>query len=313
VLSVIQQTRGRMKQIAGIGQVNLATFTWATNMVLGRWLRDDIGPLTLAAARFLVASVCFWALLRRRPAEERRVGQDRWLLLGMALSGVAVFGPLLYLGLRFTTAVNGTMIGGLGPLVTGLLASLLIGEPMSRRQVTGSIVGLIGVIVLISSGSLAVWQAVRSSTGDLIVLGAIGLWGLYSVLGRRVMRRRSALSTTALSTFLGLPFLLLAAAWEMRVLPVHVNLKLVLAVLYIGIAPTMIGCLLWNAGVHRLGSSTAMVFHNALPLYGALLGYLLLGESVGPVHLIGGILIVGGGLWAAGWGRGRRQGSESVG
>jgi drug/metabolite transporter (DMT)-like permease len=117
------------------------------------------------------------------------------------------------------------------------------------------------------------------------------------------MRHRSALSATAFSAFLGLPLLLLAAAWEVQTFPVVVRPGLVLAVLYIGIAPTVIGFLSWNAGVRRLGSSGAMVFYNTLPLYGALLGYLFLGESIGPAHLFGGALIIGGGLWAA---RGRR-------
>jgi len=285
--------------MVGVGLVNLATLTWTTNMVLGRWLRDDIGPLTLAASRFLIASLCFAALLQRRPPEDRRLGRDWWLLLGMALSGVALFAPTLYLGLRFTPAVNATLINGLGPLITGLLATLLIREPMSRRQVVGAILGLVGVMGLISGGSLAFWQVVRGNVGDLIVLGAVGLWGLYSVLGRQAMRGRSALSATALSTFLGLPVLLLAAVWEVQVLPVHASLELILAVLYIGIAPTVIGFLSWNAGVRRLGSSGAMVFYNTLPLYGALLGHLFLGESVGVAHLVGGALIVGGGLWAA--------------
>jgi drug/metabolite transporter (DMT)-like permease len=289
----------RREQLVGIGLVNLATLTWATNMTLGRWLRDSIGPLTLAAARFLIASLFFTVLLRRRPAEERRLGRDRWLLLGMALSGVVVFTPTLYLGLRFTTAVNATLINGFGPLITGLLSTLLIREPMSRRQLTGAIVGLAGVIVLISGGSLAFWRAVRGNVGDLIVLGAVALWGLYSVLGRQVMRHRSALSATALSVFLGLPLLLLAAAWEIQTFLVSVRREVILAVLYIGIAPAVIGFLSWNSGVRRLGPSGAMVFYNTLPLYGALLGYLFLGESIGPAHLIGGALIIGGGLWAA--------------
>jgi drug/metabolite transporter (DMT)-like permease len=299
MISVAQQKRQRLERVVGIGLVNLATLTWATNMVLGRWLRDQIGPLTLAAARFLIASLLFAAVLQRRPPEERRLGRDRWLLLGMALSGVAIFAPTLYLGLRFTTAVNATLVNGLGPLITGLLAALLIREPMSGRQITGAIAGLAGVIALISGGSLAFWQAVRGNVGDLIVLGAVTLWGLYSVLGRQVMRHRSALSATAISAFLGLPLLLLAATWEVRIFPVVVRPQLVLVVLYIGIAPTVIGFLSWHAGVRRLGSSGAMVFYNTLPLYGALLGYLFLGESVGPAHLVGGALIISGGLWAA--------------
>jgi drug/metabolite transporter (DMT)-like permease len=291
--------RQRLKPIAGIGLVNLATATWATNMALGRWLRNDIGPLTLAASRFLVVSIFFAILLQRRPAEERHLGKDRWLLLGMALSGVALFAPTLYLGLRYTTAVSSTLINGLGPLITGLLAPLLIQEPMSRRQLVGAIVGLVGVLILISNGSLAFWQAIQSNVGELIVLGAVSLWALYSVLGRRVMRQRSALSATAFSAFLGLPLLLLAACWELWTLPMDLRPALIPAILYIGIVPGVIGFLAWNEGVRRLGSSGAMVFYNTLPLYGGLLGVLFLGESVGITHLIGGVLIMGGGIWAA--------------
>jgi drug/metabolite transporter (DMT)-like permease len=170
---------------------------------------------------------------------------------------------------------------------------------MTGRQVTGAIVGLIGVIILISGGSLAFWSAVHSNVGDLIVLGAVTLWGLYSVLGRRVMCHRSALSATAFSAFLGLPLLLLATIWEIQTTSVNFRPELLLVVLYVGIFPTVIGFLAWNTAVRRLGPTGVMVFFNTLPLYGALLGYLFLGEIIGLPHLLGGVLIVGGGLWAA--------------
>jgi drug/metabolite transporter (DMT)-like permease len=297
------QSPPRRVSLAGIGLVNLATFTWATNMVLGRWLRDDIGPLTLAAARFLIASAIFAALLRGRPAEERRLGPDRWLVLAMAVCGVVVFAPSLYLGLRFTTATNATLINGLGPLITGFLATLLIREPMSRRQALGAVVSLAGVALLITGGSASVWQSTQINIGDLIVLGAVTMWALYSVLGRKVMRHRSALSATAFSAFLGLPLLLVGAILESQVVSMDLRLGLIPAVLYIGVVPTVIGFLAWNEGVRRLGSSGAMVFYNTLPLYGGLIAYLFLGESLAPAGLVGGALIIGGGIWAA---RGRR-------
>jgi drug/metabolite transporter (DMT)-like permease len=114
------------------------------------------------------------------------------------------------------------------------------------------------------------------------------------------MQDRSALSASAFSALLGLPALVLAAAWEISVSRFAFDPNLVLPLLYIGIAPGVIGFLSWNAGVRRLGASGAMVFYNTLPLYGALLGRFLLGEPLGVRHLIGGALIVGGGLWAAG-------------
>ena len=213
----------RRSSLVGIALVNLATFTWATNMVLGRWLRADIGPLALAAARFLVASLVFAALLQRRPREERCLGSDRWLLLAMAFSGVVLFAPLLYLGLRFTTTVSATVINGFCPLITGLLATLLIREPMNRRQLVGAIAGLVGILILLFGSSASSWQELGINIGDLVIVGAVTLWGLYSVVGRRVMQHRSALSATAFSTFLGLPFLCLAAAWELQHIQVHAS------------------------------------------------------------------------------------------
>ena len=311
-----QDREARLNTLKGIILVNVATLTWATNITLGRSLRDDIGPLTLAAARFALAAPVFAALLWHRSVEshrfveEHRPGRDRWLLLGMALAGVVAFAPTLYLALRYTTAVNATLINGFGPLITGLLAGLLIGEPMSRRQVVGAVVALAGIAVLISGGSTAFLRQAAVNTGDLIVVGAVTLWAIYSVLGRRLMHRRSALSATALSSFMGLPLLALAAACEVNALPPALSPRLLLALLYIGLVPTVGGFLAWNAGVRRLGASGAMVFYNTLPLYGALLGYFALGEPVGPAHLVGGALVVGGALWAARSGRNWPPGQE---
>ena len=284
--------------------VNIATLSWATNIILARWLRNDIGPLTLAAFRFSIASLLYLFLLNRRPPADRRLGGDRWLLLGMALTGVVLFSPSLYLALRFTTSVNATLIQGLGPLITGLLAALLIHEAMTRRQVIGAVVGLIGVVILISGGSLVFWRAMGVNPGDLIMIFAVAVWAVYSILSRLVTRTRSALSATAFSTFMGVPILVLAAILETRTLTTNVTPQLVLAIIYISIVPTVIGFFSWNEGVRRLGPSGAMVFFNTLPLYGTILGIVLLGEQVAAATIVGGLLIVGGGLWAA---RGRSR------
>ncbi|GBD09281.1 putative cystine transporter YijE [Candidatus Thermoflexus japonica] len=287
----------------GMLLVNLATFTWATNMTLGRWLRDSIGPLTLSALRFVIAVLCFGWLLRSRPPEERRPGADAPLLLAMALTGVALFAPTLYWGLRYTTAVNATLINGLGPLITGLLAALMIREPLTPRQLTAALLGLLGVLLVISHGERKVWETLHGNPGDLLVLMALTLWGIYSVLGRKVMARRSAISTTALSMALALPLLIPAALVEQLSLPPRWRPEVALAVLYIGVAPTVLGFLAWNEGVRRLGPGGAMMFYNTLPICGALLGHFLLGESLGLSHFIGGALIIGAGLWAARAGR----------
>ncbi len=286
------------ERFVGMALVNLATLVWATNMVLGRWLRVAIGPISLAAGRFIVATSILLVLLYRMPPEERRLRRDIKALVGMALTGVVIFMPTLYWGLRYTTAVNATLINGTGPLITGVLAGLFLKEPMSPYQVQGAVLGLVGVGWLISGGSLAFWSGFTINLGDVLVLFSVTLWSVYSIIGRRAMQYRSVLSVTAFSALLGLPFLLAGAFWEARYIPVTWSWQVLLAVVYIGVFPTVVGFLAWNEGVRRLGPSGAMVFYNMLPVYGALLGALLLHEPLGMTHLIGGLLIIGAGFWA---------------
>ena len=278
--------------------VNLATMCWATNAVLGRWLRDDIGPLTLASLRFTVATAFFGILLRGRPPQERRYGKDRWWIIAMGLAGVVGFSPLLYLGLRYSTAVNSSLIQGFSPLITALIAGLIIQEPVTRRQQVGAILGIIGVAGLLSNGSLTFLLGLQFNPGDLILLAAAVMWAFYAVFGRRVMRNRSPVAATALSNFIGLPLIATAAAFELQHIAIKLRIETIAAIVHICVVPTIIGYWSWNRGVTTLGAGGAMVFYNTLPLYGAILGAALLGEPLGMIHFCFGGLIIAGGLWA---------------
>lgn len=285
-------------KVWGVVLVNCATMAWATNAVLGRWLRTDIGPLTLTALRFTVATTFFSLVLQRRPREERHYGRDRWWLAGMAVAGVLGFSPLLYLGLRYSTAVNSSLIQGFSPLITALLAGVIIQEPVSMRQKVGAVLGFIGITGLISGGSLTFLLRLHFNPGDLFLLAGSVCWAFYSIFGRRVMRRRSPAAAIALSNLLGLPILIVAAAFETRYIHVNLRLETIAAIAHICVVPTIVGYWCWNRAVQALGAGGAMVFYYTLPLYGVCLGALLLGEPLGLIHLIFGGMILGGGLWA---------------
>jgi drug/metabolite transporter (DMT)-like permease len=297
----------RVTRVLGIVLVNLATMAWSSNAVLGRWLRADVGPLTLTALRFTVATVFFSLLLKSRPPAERRYGKDKWWILAMGLAGVVCFSPLLYLGLRYSTAVNSSLIQGFSPLITALIAGLIIQEPVTRRQMAGAILGLIGVVGLISGGSLAFLLQLRFNPGDLILVAAAVVWAFYSVFGRRVMRNRSPVAATALSSFLGLPILAAASAFELQHIPLNLRPETIAAIAHICVVPTIFGYWCWNRAVMALGAGGAMVFYNTLPLYGAVMGALLLNEPLTPAHFIFGGLIMAGGLWASFGGLERRR------
>jgi drug/metabolite transporter (DMT)-like permease len=128
------------------------------------------------------------------------------------------------------------------------------------------------------------------------MLANVALWGLYSVMGRVVTRRRSTISATAFSTWAALPFLLPLALIESEQTRPQWGSSLLLAVLYIGIFAAFVAFLAWNEGIRRVGPTRAMAFYNMLPVYGALLGAIFLNEALGMGQVMGGALVIGGGL-----------------
>jgi drug/metabolite transporter (DMT)-like permease len=281
--------------------VNLSTLLWAGNITLGRALRGQVGPLTLTAARVTIAGLLFVLLFARQfaagrlPAAERRPGRDWPLLLGMALTGVLGFPALLYLALQFTTASNASLINGTGPLMTAMLAAWLLREKLHTNQIIGALVSLAGVVLIIGNGFRA-HNGSAPNLGDLIMLANVALWGLYSVMGRVVTRRRSTVSATAFSTWFALPFLFPLALIESGQTPPALSANLLLAVLYIGVFAAFIAFLAWNEGIRRVGPTRAMAFYNMLPVFGALLGAFFLNEALGMGQVIGGALVISGGL-----------------
>jgi len=285
-------------RVLGVFLVNLACMAWATNAVLGRWLRADVGPLTLTTLRFTVAAAFFSVLLSRRPSRERVFGKDRWWILAMSLAGIVCFSPLLYLGLHHSTAVNSSLIQGFSPLITALIAGWIIQEPVSPRQKMGAILGLIGVAGLISQGSVTFLLHLRFNPGDLILLAAAVAWSFYSVFGRRVMRNRSPIAAMALTTLVALPILVVPTYLELKHIPPNLRGDTIAAVVHICLVPTIVGFWAWNRAVMALGAGGAMVFYNTLPLYGVIMGALFLDEALGITHFVFGGLILAGGLWA---------------
>lgn len=277
--------------------VNLSTLLWASNITLGRALRGQVGPLTLTTVRVTVAGLLFLALIRRLPPAERSPGRDWPGLLGMALTGVFAFPVLLYLALRFTTASNASLINGAGPLMTAVLAARILHERLRGHQALGAGISLVGVFLIIGGGLTA--TDLTLNAGDLLMLGNVVLWSLYSVLARIVTRGRNVISATAFSTWLALPFLYPAMLSEWRSAPPTWSPALGLTLLYIGVFPAFVAFLAWNEGVRRAGPSGAMAFYNMLPVYGALLGALFLGETPGAGQIAGGALVIAGGLIGA--------------
>ncbi|WP_293391945.1 DMT family transporter [Nevskia sp.] len=283
--------------------VNLACLCWAGNLVVGRLLRDAIGPGLLVCVRTLMATVLL-ALIARAfnrgaPVDAKPSAPRPWgLLLLMAATGIVGYQGLLYQALHTTGAFNAALINACTPLMTALLAWVVHGTRLSAGAYAGILLSMIGVAVILSGGDGARLRSMHFGTGDLLILIAVVLWGVYSLAGRQVMQQRSVIGTTALATALALPLslplALLERSWERMEWTVGVAGGLV----YVAVFASVVAMLAWNRAVRLAGPAHAAAAMNMMPLYALLVSVWVLHEPFHGYQGVGGAMVVAGCLWA---------------
>lgn len=273
--------------------LTIVALCWAGNAIVGRAAREVAPPFTLAFVRWTGALVLMapfaWPRLRADwPALKRH--WPATLLLGLV--GVGAFNALLYSGLQFTTATNGVLIQALVPPLILLLAFLLFGERTSPLRIGAALVSAVGVGVIVLHGDLAALLTLDLGKGDALVLVGVVCWSLYTLL----LRWRPPVHPLS---FLVATFLIGALAMLPLAVSEHVGGRAVIwggaalgAFLYVATLPSLLAYLLYNRGVELIGAPRAGQFLNLMPLFGAGLAVLLLGEPFGVYQLIGVALIL---------------------
>jgi drug/metabolite transporter (DMT)-like permease len=278
----------------------LACLFWSGNWIAGRALRDVMDPVALnfwrwAIAVAVLAPFALPSLLRQGPVIRRHAG----VLLLLALTGVAVFQSLVYLGLRSTTAVNGVLLNSSGPLFILLCSWVLERERATLRQVAGMLLSFAGILVILSRGELDNLLAFRFGIGDAWLLLAMAVWGVYSVLLKRRPRELSGTGFLFVISVAGV--LLLAPAYAVLAIqspPRWPGTEAAGGVLYMGIAASVLAFICWNRGVAAVGANAAGFTLHLLPAFGTVLAILFLGESFHAFHAAGVATILAGVLTA---------------
>ncbi|MGD8235501.1 MAG: DMT family transporter [Chromatiales bacterium] len=278
----------------------LTTLFWGGNFNVGRAVAGEVPPLGLSFWRWMVAWMIIFPIAYGPMWRKRQLLVEHWfLLLLLAVTGVTLFNSLVYLGLQTTTAINASLMQSINPVLIILLSILLLGHRPQVMQWLGVIVSMSGAIVILARGDVAVLSELKFASGDLLVLLAVFLWGLYTVLLKKLpveLRGLPVLGyTVTLGTVLILPFYLLET-WGGR--PVPLSPASIASILYVAIFPSVLAYLFWNHATVRLGPERTGQFSHLIPVFGVLIATLVLGESLQTYHFAG-ILLVGAGLLLA--------------
>jgi drug/metabolite transporter (DMT)-like permease len=276
--------------------LTLTSLFWAGNAVVGRAVSGKIPPVALAETRWVGAFIILipfaWPLMREElPLIRRHIG----ILLFLSFCSITVFNTALYWGLQYTTAINATLVQSAGPLLIGIWSMVLFKDPLTRGQIAGIVVSLGGVLLIVSGGDLSRLAAFSLNAGDIAILAVLVIHALYSTL----LRKRPAISQLSFATLtIGFGGLLLAPAVFLEYLTgarlAPLDAGSVAALAYVILFPSILAHLCFNRGVQLIGANRAGPFFHLIPLFGALLAVIFLGERPGIYHGVGAILILGG-------------------
>ena len=277
-----------------------APLLWAGNAVVGRLVHDLVPPITLNFLRWVLALALLLPLTHRvlRPGSPLWPHWRRYAVLG--LLGVGLYNALQYLALQTSTPINVTLVGSSMPVWMLAVGALFFGVTVTRQQLAGAALSMIGVLTVLSRGEWSQLLALRLVAGDLFMLLATISWSFYSWLLVRTSEPASvrgdwaAFLTGQMVFGLAWSGALASAEWATGHTHIAWGWPLVAALLFIAIGPALAAYRFWGIGVQRAGPAVAGFFSNLTPLFAALLSAAFLGEAPSAYHAVAFALIVGG-------------------
>ena len=251
----------------------------------------DVDPFTLTLVRSLIAASAFSLLLLLRGGFPRIRRQDWPLVLLLAFLAIPLNQFLFLFGIRSTTPLNAALLYATTPILVVLFSRWLLGERLTRRKLIGVALGFAGVaIVILERGVDASIEYVH---GNLIIYVAVLAWGLYTVLGKRLIMQYGPLDASAITLLIGtLVFLPIGILPALQFDYASIGGWTWAQILYLGVVTSVISYLLWYYALGRVEAGKVALFANLQPILTTVLAVVLLGQGVTLQFVLGGMLAI---------------------
>lgn len=272
-----------------------ATFFWGGNAVVGRFLAPAYSPITISFIRiFLSVVIILPFIIEPLKKEWPQFKTHISLFFWFALTGVIGYNFMSYWALSYTTAINVAILNSLSPIFMMFLSFIIMKESPKRNVVLAVIISLLGVMWVMFDGSIIRLMSIQWNIGDVIMLGGVLSWAVYSIL---LVRNKVNIHPLALFGYSSIfavvlltPFTLYEWLRFDSVFSTATGTQW-LGLLYLGIFPSIVSFIFWNRSVFLMGPSRCSVYMNLTAIFAAILGFVLINETLSFAQIIGGILI----------------------
>ncbi len=277
------------------GAIDLAlvmmTVIWGMNAVIVKLTYLQIPPMVFMAVRFVIAGSLLLVILRVTEGNLRVERRDWPKFIAAGMVGTGLYQPMFLTGLSMTSASVTVLIIATSPIFVALLNRALGREILSARGWLGIALTFAGIFLIVNASG-AITLTSESFVGDLLILAGSFLWALYAVLAAPLMARYSPLRVTALTTSIGAaPLIIIGMPATLALDWSQVNLWGWSGLIYSAVFAIVVGYIIWNNGVKKIGGTRTALYNNLIPVIGVITATVLLGERLTPLKLAGAAII----------------------
>ncbi|WP_209125196.1 DMT family transporter [Alkalihalobacillus sp. BA299] len=268
----------------------LTSLLWAGNFIVGKWLVGHASPMTLTSLRWVIAVICLIPMVWWTEKKILPPRQAILPLMFMGITGVALFNVLQFVALEQTSATNVGLISTLIMMSIAIFSGLFLGEKLNLLQIVSMLFCLVGVLLVLTKGNSNLLFSLQFNIGDLYMMAAVCIWGIYAVFSKWAMIYTSPMMATLYSGIFGL--IVLVPFNNANFTVSNINASFIYSILYTGVVSTVVCIVLWNLGVQKLGATTSGIFLNFNPIFTAALAFVFLGEQMTWIQVIGSTIVI---------------------
>ena len=273
----------------------VTSLLFAGSFIAGKYTTADLGPLTTSLLRYIVALVFLMSLAIAKRFSLTIGLPDLGKLVLLGLFGTVGYHYFFFSALRHTEVANTAIINALSPIITALMAALLLKERLSSRNYWGVAIAVVGALVLLTKGQMQNLLKFNMNLGDGLMLFAVISWAIYALLVKRLSEKYSGFCLFFYATLFGVVMLIGLAFTENWTWYINsISMASFWSLIYMGAVASGVGYLLYTLSIGKIGPTrTSSFVYSLVPIFVAVLALLLFDEPITAVMMISvaGILL----------------------
>ena len=272
-----------------------ATLFWAGNFMIGKYaFLIEIPPLSLVFYRWLLVWIILLPFTYKEIIKYKdTILNNLTLLFFLGLTSVGLFNSFTYLSLIYTQVINASLFNTAIPAIIILLCFLFKIEKTNKFQILGLIISVFGIIAIITKLKVYILLSLNFNKGDLIMIGGVVTWGVYSTLLKKKKFTLPLLTLVHIICTFGLISVLPQFLYELsngQVIKFDINL--VYTLIFLAVFPSIGSYYCWAGAVSIIGANRAGISLSLIPLFSSIMAIVIYDEIFQFFHLIGAILII---------------------